>query len=99
MKRKLAILSVICTATIALNSCSEETENIYNEPALTRTASEATVTFSNRTVTTDETVSGTDIITENITVKNQAKLTFEIDNSVTINGPFTVEYGSELEIN
>lgn len=99
MKRKLATLSVICTAIIALNSCSEETGNIYNEPALTRTASEATVTFSNRTVTTDETVSGTDIITENITVKNQAKLTFEIDNSVTINGPFTVEYGSELEIN
>lgn len=99
MKRKLAIVSVICTVTIALNSCSEETENIYNEPAVTRAINTAAVTFSNRTVTDDETVSGTDIMTENVTVKNRAKLTFEIDNSVTINGPFTVEYGSELEIN
>lgn len=54
--------------------------------------------FSNRTVSTDTTVSGTDIISDNVTVNNGAKLTFVISNSITINGPFTVESGSELEI-
>ena len=51
MKRKTVILFVICAAAITINGCSEETEDLSNDTALTRAVNGTTVTFSNRTAT------------------------------------------------
>ena len=57
------------------------------------------VEFSNQTVSTNKTVSGSDITSTNITVNNRAKLIFNFTNSITINKPFTVEQGAQIEFN
>ncbi|WP_455668940.1 S8 family peptidase [Phocaeicola sp.] len=57
------------------------------------------VEFSNQTVSTNKTVSGSDIISTNVTVNNHAKLIFNFTNSITITKPFTVEQGAQIEFN
>lgn len=56
------------------------------------------VTFNNKTVSSNQTVVGWIIQSENVTVTNNAKLTYDAGESVTINTPFTVNSGSQLEI-
>lgn len=56
------------------------------------------VTFNNKTVSTDQTITGWIIQSENVTVENAAKLTFNVGESITINSPFSVNLGSQLEI-
>jgi subtilisin family serine protease len=58
-----------------------------------------TVNFTNRTVTTDTTVTSCgDINVENVTVTNGAKLTLNAAGEVNIIRNFEVELGSEFEI-
>lgn len=57
------------------------------------------VEFSNQTVSANKTVSGSDINSTNVTVNNRAKLIFNFTNSITINKPFTVEQGAQIEFN
>lgn len=59
----------------------------------------STVQFNNQTVSIDKTVSGSEIISANVTVNNRAKLIFNFTNSITINAPFTVEQGAQIEFN
>ena len=54
--------------------------------------------FNNQNVTSNTVISGNIISTQNVTVSNNAKLTFNPGVSVTINTPFTVNSGSQLEI-
>lgn len=56
------------------------------------------VTFNDRTVSSSQTVTGWIILSENVTVTNGAKLTFNAGGSVTINTPFTVNSGSQIDI-
>jgi len=57
-----------------------------------------TTNFVNQTVTTNTTVNGCNVNVQNVTVQNNAKLTIDAQNDATINGPFEVQIGSELEI-
>ncbi|MDR3137273.1 MAG: S8 family serine peptidase [Tannerellaceae bacterium] len=55
--------------------------------------------FTNQTVTTNTTVGGCASLTvQNVTVTNNAKLTLNAPNGVTINSPFEVVLGSLLEV-
>lgn len=56
------------------------------------------VIFSNKTVTSNQTVAGRIIQSEDVTVTNGAKLTFTATEQLTINKPFTINFGSQLEI-
>ena len=58
----------------------------------------ASVTVSNRTITSDETVIGCDVNVTNTTVENNSKLIINAGNNVVIEGEFEVKLGSELEI-
>jgi Zn-dependent metalloprotease len=59
----------------------------------------ATVYFTNRTVTTNTTVTSCgDINVQNVTVTNGAKLTLDATGEVNIISDFDVELGSEFEI-
>ncbi len=59
----------------------------------------STVTnFNNQTVTTNRTVTGCNINSQNVTVQNGAKLTLDAVNTTTINASFEVQAGSQLEI-
>ncbi len=49
-------------------------------------------------VSSTQTVAGWIIMSKNVTVTNGAKLTFRTGESVTINAPFTVNAGSQIEI-
>lgn len=57
-----------------------------------------TTNFINQTVTTNTTVNGCSVNLQNVKVQNNAKLTIDAQNETTINGPFEVQIGSELEI-
>lgn len=56
------------------------------------------VVFNDKTVSSNQTVAGWIIQSQNVTVTNGAKLTFSAGQSTTINMPFTVNSGSQLEI-
>jgi len=58
----------------------------------------STVYFNDKTVTTDTVISGDEISATNVTVKNNAKLTFTNAKSIIITQPFTVELTSSLEL-
>lgn len=58
----------------------------------------AIVSFNDRTVSSDQTVSGWVIQSENVTVTNGAKLTFKAGEAVVINSPFIINAGSQLEM-
>lgn len=54
--------------------------------------------LENTTIITSTTVRGCNIEVENVSVTNGSKLILDSENETTINGPFEVELGSELEI-
>ena len=54
--------------------------------------------FSNRSVTSSVSVTGNDILVQNVTVSNGATLTVTGTNSVTLDKPFNLEKGCTLEI-
>jgi hypothetical protein len=55
--------------------------------------------FTNQTVTSNTTVTSCgDLNVQNVTVTNNAKLTLDAANTTTVNGPFEVQSGSQLEI-
>jgi hypothetical protein len=54
--------------------------------------------LENTTVIASATVRGCNIVVENVSVTNGSKLILDSENETTINGPFEVELGSELEI-
>lgn len=83
--------------TACISSCTDEKITSPETSDATTRGSQTTI-FSNQTVTTNKTVSGTDILSENITVTNNALLVLKGSNSVTINKPFTVNLGSQLQI-
>lgn len=57
-----------------------------------------TVYFNDKTVTPNTVVSSSEISATNVTVKNNAKLTFTNAKSIIITQPFTVELTSSLEL-
>ena len=54
--------------------------------------------YTDKTVSSSFIFSGNNILTRNVTVTNSAKLTFRANKSVTINSPFTINQGAQLEI-
>lgn len=66
--------------------------------AAVSSASGDIVIFNDKTVSSSQTVAGWIIQSQNVTVTNGAKLTFIGSQSTTINVPFTVNSGSQLEI-
>lgn len=71
---------------------------LCNAFAAVSMASSDIVLFNNQIVSQDQTVSGWIIQSKDVSVNNRAKLTFNIGESLTIDVPFTVEAGSQLEI-
>jgi subtilisin family serine protease len=57
-----------------------------------------TVSYTSRTVTSNTTVTGCNIIIQDVNVQNGAKLTVNADKNVTINGAFEVQLGSSLDV-
>ena len=72
---------------------------LVNAYAAVQAACTTPVNFTNKTVTTNQTITScSDVNMENVTVTN-AKLTVNTPKNVYITGPFSVEYGSfEVEI-
>ncbi|MDR1981926.1 MAG: hypothetical protein LBQ39_09970 [Tannerellaceae bacterium] len=67
--------------------------------AAVQVAAACPVNFSNRTVTSNTTVTSyCDINVQNVTVTNNAKLTLDAEGSTVINGTFEVALGAQLEI-
>ena len=56
------------------------------------------VLFNDRTVSTNQIVAGGNIFSQNVTVTSNATLTFNANNMVTIEAPFTVNNNSQLVI-
>lgn len=56
------------------------------------------VTFNDKTVSTDQNITGWNISSKNVTITNGAKMIFNAGESVTINTPFTVNAGSQIDI-
>lgn len=71
---------------------------LCNAFAAVSTAGGDIITFNDKTVSSTQTVTGWIIMSENVTVTNGAKLTFNAGESVTIKTPFTVNTGSQIEI-
>lgn len=66
--------------------------------AAVSSASSEIALFNDKTVSANQTVTGWIIKSQNVTVTNGVKLTFSARESTTINVPFTVDKGSQLEI-
>jgi len=82
----------------SINDCPYNSSNLvyyrYNPPCTS-----PTVNFINQTVNINQTVaSQCNIYVKNVTVGNNAKLTIDAVNNTTIEGPFEVKLGSQLEI-
>jgi hypothetical protein len=58
----------------------------------------AVVNVSNRTITSNDTITGCVVNVSNVTIQNNAKVKIDAVNNVSINGSFEVKLGSELEI-
>jgi subtilisin family serine protease len=69
-----------------------------NTFAAVSSASGDIVIFNDKTVSTNQTVAGWMIQSQNVTVTNGAKLTFSAGKSTTISAPFIINSGSQLEI-
>lgn len=95
MKKKI-ILTAGFVLAIIIGCTNDEIIPIEESNGLTRAVTQTI--FSNQTVTSDRTVTGTDILSENITVSNGAKLILKGSQSITINKPYTIEKGCQLEI-
>ncbi|MDM8336434.1 hypothetical protein [Mediterranea massiliensis] len=94
---KKTLISICALTAILMSGCTND-DNILSteEKVLTRAASQTV--FSNQTVTSDKTITGIDIISENVTVRSGAKLTLKASQSITINKPYTIEAGAQIEI-
>ena len=95
MKKKI-ILTAGFVLAIIIGCTNDEIIPIEGSDVLTRAV--AQTIFSNQTVTSNRTVTGTDILSEHITVSNGAKLILKGSQSITINKPYTIEKGCQLEI-
>ena len=91
MKKKI-ILTAGFVLAIIIGCTNDEIIPIEGSDVLTRAV--AQTIFSNQTVTSNRTV----ILSENITVSNGAKLILKGSQSITINKPYTIEKGCQLEI-
>ena len=71
--------------------------------AVQAACAEASVDFTNQTVTTNQDITGCNIHVQNVTVgnnnNNNAHLQLDAKGKVTINGPFKVHPGASLKIN
>ena len=95
MKKK-SILITAFALVIVIGCTNDGVIPIEESNVLTRAVTQTI--FSNQTVTSNRTVTGTDILSENITVSNGAKLILKGSQSITINNPYTIEKGCQLEI-
>lgn len=57
-----------------------------------------TINFIDKTVSSNQTVSGYNIYTKNITVNNNSLLKFILANGIVIDKPFVVNQGAQVEI-
>ena len=95
MKKK-SILITAFALVIVIGCTNDGVIPIEESNVLTRAVTQTI--FSKQTVTSNRTVTGTDILSENITVSNGAKLILKGSQSITINKPYTIEKGCQLEI-
>lgn len=54
--------------------------------------------YTDKTVAYSIIFSGNNILAQNVTGTNNAKPTFRANNSVTIDSPFTIHQGAQLEV-
>lgn len=73
---------------------------IINAPKAIRLAKEGIdkINFIDKTVSSNQTISGYDIYTKNIIVTNNSLLKFILSNEINIDKPFVVNRGSQIEI-
>lgn len=73
---------------------------IINAPKAINMAKEGTntINFIDKTVSSNQTVSGYNIYTKNITVNNNSLLKFILANGIVIDKPFVVNQGAQVEI-
>lgn len=68
---------------------------LCNALAAVTTASSNLVYFYDHIISKDHTVSGMTIHSRNVTVTDNAKLKFNVGESLTINAPFTIDFNSQ----
>jgi hypothetical protein len=56
--------------------------------------------FINQTVSSNTTIDGcNNVLVQNVTVQSNAKLTINAPGTVSIEGPFSIDSGSQFEVN
>ncbi len=90
----------IQAATNLYESCSSEVvavTNAWHAVGVGGISTEQKI-ISNVTYTTNTTITDCNVVLNDVNIQNNAKLTISNAKEVTINGPFEVALGSELEI-
>ena len=54
------------------------------------------ISYTDKTVSSNQTISGWAILAKNVTVTNNALLAFMVQNEITIDAPFAVNRGAQL---
>lgn len=99
MKRFTLLYIVMTLGGYAMMSCSDSdiiSDDV--EKQTTRSITDDIIYFQNKSVSTNETVSGGTIQVSDVTVTNKAKLSLMGTKTVIIDKSFTVEADSQLEI-
>ena len=96
--KHLSYMGLLLFLSLAMTGCADDDYIMQEVPPQEVMTRAGETIFQNQTVTTNRTVTGTDIVSTNITVRNGALLTLKGTNSVTINQPFTLEAGCQLTI-
>lgn len=97
MKNKAIFFLSLITVLTFISSCTDKEYNTELQDDLITRSSYST-SFINQVVNTDKTVSGSDIYTKNVTVNSNATLVLRGSNTVTIEAPFIVNAGAQLQI-
>ena len=71
---------------------------LCNAAAAVTEAKNSLVFFDNKIVSSNYTLTGWTIHSQNVTVTNGAKLTMNVGGSITLNTPYTIDSGSQLNI-
>lgn len=95
MKNKVIGSILLLSVMVIIGSCADD--GLTSEPILA-TRSVYSTSFTDQVVSSDQIVRGTDVYTKNVEVTGDALLLLQGSNSVTIEAPFVVNAGAQLEI-
>lgn len=98
MKNKVIGSILLLSVMVIIGSCADD--GLTSEPISGNLATRSvySTSFTDQVVSSDQIVRGTDVYTKNVEVTGDALLLLQGSNSVTIEPPFVVNAGAQLEI-